>query len=113
MVGLKVGVEDPRVVALLALGTAIHVYDYSYLAGIRKPVLVVQGEHDEHGTAAEVEEIFSGFGDHVTVQAVPGAGHLFEGHLEELQSSIREFFAHGAGAKALDDARAKTGRRLG
>ena len=85
MVGLKVGVDDPRVVALVALGTPIHVYDYSYLAGTEKPVLVVQGEHDEYGSSREVEEVLGALGSHVTVRSVPGAGHLFEGHLEELQ----------------------------
>jgi len=109
MVGLNVGVDDPRVVALVAMGTPIHMYDYSYLARAGKPVLVVQGEHDEFGSAREVGEVLGRLGDHVTVLSVPGAGHLFEGHLEELQEHIREYFTQGAGAKALDGDRGKTG----
>lgn len=111
MVGLNVGVDDPRVVALVALGTPIHVYDYSYLARTKKPVLVIQGEHDEFGSAREVGDVLGGFGDHVTVLGVPGAGHLFEGHLEELQELIREYFSRGAGAEALDSGSEKTGGR--
>jgi alpha/beta superfamily hydrolase len=109
MVGLKVGVDDPRVVALVALGTPIHVYDYSYLAGARKPVLVVQGEDDEFGSYQEVLEVLGELGNHVTLRSVPGAGHLFEGHIEELQNHIREYFMHGAGAQALSGELPKTG----
>ncbi len=105
MVGLKVGVDDPRVVALVALGTPIHVYDYTYLAEAQKPVLVVQGEHDEHGSAREVERVMGGLGDHVTMRSVEGAGHLFEDHIEELQGFIREFFISGPGGKALESVR--------
>ena len=105
MVGLKVGVDDPRVVALLALGTPIHVYDYSYLADAGKPVLVVQGEHDEHGSAREVGELLGGLGEHVTVTTVTGAGHLFEEHIGELQGFIRDYFTEGPGARALETVR--------
>jgi len=109
MVGLKVGADDPRVVALVALGTPIHVYDYSYLVGVEKPVLVVQGEHDEFGSGREVSEMMGKLGDHVTVISVPGAGHLFDGHLEEVQQHIRTFFLEGPGARSLKGESAMTG----
>ncbi|MGD2121420.1 MAG: alpha/beta fold hydrolase [Gemmatimonadota bacterium] len=110
MVGLKVGMEDPRVVAMVALGTPIHVYDYSYLSETAKPVLVLQGEHDKFGSSREVEAALSGLGEHITVRSVSGAGHLFEGYLEELRHEIREYFIHGDGAKALVSASGKTRR---
>jgi len=112
MVGLKVGVEDPRVMALVALGTPIHVYDYSYLAGAKKPVLVVQGEHDEFGSSREVGEVMGRLGDHVTFRTVAEAGHLFEAHIEEMQGHIRDFFTHGTGAHALDSALPMSGGTL-
>ena len=101
MVGLGVGIQDPRVDALVALGTPIHVYDYSYLAGTEKPVLVIQGEHDEFGSAAEVEDVLRPLGDHITVKGIPGSGHLFEGHFSEMQAAIAEFFLEGYGRKVL------------
>ncbi len=104
MVGLKAASEDSRVGALVAVGTPIHMYDYSYLAGIVKPVLVVQGEHDEFGGGEEVEAVLGGLGDHVTVRWVPGAGHLFDGHLDELQAHIRQFFLEGPGSTLLGGA---------
>lgn len=109
MVGLSVGVDDPRVVALVAMGTPIHVYDYSYLARSKKPVLVLQGEDDEFGAGPEVVEVLGSLGEHVTVHSVSGAGHLFDGHLEELQGVIREYFTDGAGASALSGGLKNTG----
>jgi alpha/beta superfamily hydrolase len=101
MVGLKVGVTDPRVVAMVALGVPIHVYDYSYLADTDKPALVIQGENDQFGSASEVREALARLGSHVTVREIRGAGHLFEGYMEELQGFVREYFISGPGAEAL------------
>lgn len=109
MVALKVGVEDPRVVALVAVGTPIHVYDYEYISGTEKPVLVVQGEHDEFGAGPEVENTLGRLGSHVSVRSVAGAGHLLEGYLDQLQALIREFFLRGPGSRALKAAREDTG----
>lgn len=103
MVGLKAGVEDPRVVAMVAVGVPIHVYDYSYLVGANKPVLVVQGELDNFGGGEETAEVMGGLGDHVTVRRIPEAGHLLEAHLGELQEHIQEFFSDGPGSSVLDD----------
>ena len=112
MVGLKVGIHDPRVVAMVALGTPIHVYDYSYLSETRKPVLLLQGEHDEFGSSQEVEAALGGLGDHVTIIPIPGAGHLFEGHLDELRRQIRTYFTQGDGARALEGPPGKNGRTV-
>jgi alpha/beta superfamily hydrolase len=109
LVALSVGAEDSRVKALVALGTPIHIYDYSFLAGTIKPILVVQGEEDEYGLAQEVVEVLGGLGGHITVQAIPGAGHLFEGHFEEIRTVIREFFTSGPGAETLSATGAPAG----
>lgn len=101
MVGLGVGVRDPRVKALVALGTPIHIYDYSYLSETEKPVLVIQGGEDEFGTPQEVRDALCPLGGHISVEGIPGSGHLFEGHFKEMQRIIREFFVKGPGAAAL------------
>jgi hypothetical protein len=101
MVSLAVGVQDPRVKVLVAMGTPIHVYDYSYLAGTDKPVLVIQGEHDEFGGAAEVQDVFRPLGNHITVKGIPGSGHLFEGFYSEMQAAIAEYFSKGEGQEVL------------
>ena len=101
MVGLAVGARDSRVKALVALGTPIHIYDYSYLARTEKPVLVIQGGNDQFGTPAEVRDALAPLGDHISVEGIPGCGHLFEGYFDEMQSLILDFFHSGPGSKAL------------
>ena len=101
MVSLGVGVEDSRVKAMVAMGGPVHQYDYAYLSETDKPVLVIQGERDEFGSAEEVRSIFRDYGPHVEVRTVQGSGHLFHGHMEELQTILREFFTSGAGSAVL------------
>jgi len=110
MVGMAVGVADPRVAALVGMGTPIHIYDYSYLSDAEKPVLIIQGERDEFGSAGEVRQVMEALGDHVTVEGIPGSGHLFEGHFQEVQTAIRKFFSEGPGARALAGALEKASR---
>ncbi len=104
MMSFSVGAEDPRVRALVGVGTPVRVYDYGYLSRTTKPVLVVQGEHDEFGPAREAAEILEALGEHITVVEVPGAGHLFDGHFDELKEAIRDYFTQGPGAVILADA---------
>ncbi len=46
-----------------------------YLPGIRVPMLVIQGEDDEYGTAAQTEAIASQAGGGVEVMMLPDCGH--------------------------------------
>src|SRR5467141_3006705 len=46
-VGLEVGMTDDRVAQMISIGTPVDKYDFSFLAGSQKPILFVQGEHDE------------------------------------------------------------------
>ncbi|HET9948404.1 MAG TPA: alpha/beta fold hydrolase [Longimicrobiales bacterium] len=103
-VGLAVGAEDSRVVALLGLGLPVERgerYDFGWLASVEKPVLIVQGEQDEFGSGARIAELAGALGDHVTLVRVPGADHYFTDRLDELRAAIREYFLNGAGAAAL------------
>lgn len=99
--GLSVGVQDPRAAALVGLGLPIALYDFSYLAKTRKPVLVVQGELDQFGPAPDVTRRLRPFGDHITVVTVPGADHFFNERFDALRAAIRAYFTSGAGAGAL------------
>ena len=102
MVALGVGVDEPDVVALVALGLPIQMYDYSYLARTSKAVLAIQGERDQFGSPREVEEALGGLGDHVTIRIVPGARHLFQEHIGELQDILTGYFTDGPGKHAMD-----------
>ena len=104
MVGLTVGAEDDRVVSLLGLGLPLDLedrYDYGYLAEADKPVLIVQGEHDEFGSGELVASTLPKLGGHITVIRIPDTGHFFEGRLEELRAAVRGYYDAGPGARLL------------
>ncbi len=103
MVGLGVGTEDPRVVALLGLGLPLGraEYDYSYLARADKPVLVIQGEDDHFGSGAAAAEVLRPMGPHITLVRISGADHFFVGRLGELRETVAGYFHTGPGARVL------------
>ena len=95
MVGMAVGAEDKRVVALLGIGLVIgkgNHYDYTYLSDTGKPVLVVQGEEDEFGSGEQAEVLLAEFGKHITLKRVPGADHYFTEQLDALKGAIRDYY---------------------
>jgi alpha/beta superfamily hydrolase len=102
MVGLSAAAEDPRVVALFGLSLPVRMYDYSFLADVGKPVLVVQGEEDELGSGPEVESVVAGLGSHVTLARIEGSDHYFEGHIDEMKALVSEYFRGGPGAQAVE-----------
>jgi alpha/beta superfamily hydrolase len=105
-VGLRVGVVDARAVGLLGLGLPIERevhYDFGFLGGAGKPVLVVQGENDEFGPGPLVAEALAPLGPHITLVRVPGADHYFTDKLDELKAAVRGYYESGPGAVLLAD----------
>jgi uncharacterized protein len=89
-VGLDVGINDDRVRLLIGIGTPLEKYDFSFLQACRKPLLLVHGEHDEFGDAERLRQLATELEQKTQVRLVviPGAGHFFEGHLDELKAAI-------------------------
>jgi alpha/beta superfamily hydrolase len=96
-VGLEVGVGDPRVRALVGIGTPVSIvergYDFSFLNECRKPVLFVHGARDEFGDVAKLKEIAATIPPEARarVEVIPGAGHFFDDQLDELVRVISEW----------------------
>jgi alpha/beta superfamily hydrolase len=92
-VGLDVGINDPRVAYLIGIGTPLEKYDFSFLAACRKPLLLVHGEHDEFGDVEKLRKLVADLEKSVPVKLVviPGAGHFFEDHLDELKQAITDW----------------------
>ncbi len=101
MVGLGAAADDPRVVALFGLSLPVRMYDYGFLADVRKPILVVQGEEDELGSGPEVEPVVAALGSHVTLARIAGSDHYFNGHIDEMKALVSAFFRSGPGADVV------------
>lgn len=92
-VGLETGVADSRVVRLVGLGTPVNMYDFSFLQECRKPVLFVHGSLDEFGDVNRLREIAARLPPEagVRLEVIEGAGHFFEGHLDEMMRRIGDW----------------------
>ena len=98
-VGLEVGIHDPRVKYLIGIGTPLDKYDFSFLSQCRKPLLLVHGEHDEFGDVERLRKLAAELEKNTTVRLVviPGAGHFFEGGLDELKHAITDWVSEHYG----------------
>ncbi len=90
-VGLAVGSTDPRVACLVGLGVPVGSSDLSYLTGVDKPKLIVQGTRDIYGPRPQVEALYAAMPEPKQIHWVEGADHFFTGRLEEMQGAIRGF----------------------
>ena len=92
-VGLEVGIHDQRVEYLISIGTPLDKYDFSFLSQCHKPLLLVHGEHDEFGDVERLRKLAAELEKNTTVRLVviPGAGHFFEGGLDELKHAITDW----------------------
>jgi alpha/beta superfamily hydrolase len=84
----RVGVDE-RVRASFALGFPVRsVSDASFLDGVRKPRLFVQGENDVFGDGAAIRALVEPLVARPTLVVVPGSDHYFNGHLEPMQAAL-------------------------
>ena len=90
-VGLEVGLADDRVVRMISIGTPVDKYDFSFLAGCRKPVLFVHGENDEYGNLDRLRELVAKINAPVELSVIKGAGHFFDDQLDELKRVITKW----------------------
>jgi len=67
--------------------------DFDFLAECRKPLLLVHGENDEFGDVEQLRKLVAEFEKSVPVQLVviPGAGHFFDDHLDDLKRTITDW----------------------
>jgi alpha/beta superfamily hydrolase len=94
-VALGVGMTDPRVVKLLAVGLAVKMFDLDFLEGDRggKPLAIIQAANDEYGDRAEIGTFVTRLPEPKRLWIVEGATHLFPGKLDELEAAVASAIA--------------------
>lgn len=90
-VGTTVGLEDPRVAALMAIAPPVMKYDYSDLAATDKPLAVVYARDDELVPVDAVEAWLATCANPPRITPVVGATHLFHGKLGPIREAARSF----------------------
>ena len=92
-VGLEIGLMDDRILRIISIGTPVDKYDFSFLDGSRKPMLFLQGEHDEYGDVTRLRELAAKIKAPVELSIIKGAGHFFDAQLDELKRVITEWMS--------------------
>jgi alpha/beta superfamily hydrolase len=106
-VGTKAACADSRVEALIALGTPIRItpeqaaesggpaegrsYEFRYLRKCSKPKLFLSGANDHFADRAALENLVSELPEPKELVLIEGAGHFFEGHLDEMRETIERW----------------------
>ncbi|PYX82542.1 MAG: alpha/beta hydrolase [Acidobacteria bacterium] len=95
-VGLRSACPDPRVEALIALGTPVspideRSYDYLFLQSCSKPKLFVSGARDQFGPRTQLENLVANVPEPKKLVFVEGADHFFEGRLREVRATIESW----------------------
>jgi len=90
-VGLAVGATDARVAALVGLGVPVGSSDMSFLAGVTKPKLIVQGTQDVYGPRQRVEQLYATLAPPKSIAWIDGADHFFTGKLGEAHAAVHLF----------------------
>ncbi len=93
-IGLRVGAADPRIGVMVGLGTPTGFFDCSYISEVTRPLLLVQGEHDEWGPPASTARLASNAG--TRLQIVAGADHHFREQLDAATAATVEFLREHA-----------------
>ena len=92
--GLRAACPDPRVPALISLGTPVRVqdraYGYGFLQECAKPKLFVSGTHDQFGPRVELERMVAALPEPKKLAFVEG-DHFFLGHLPEMRAEIERW----------------------
>jgi hypothetical protein len=97
-VGLRTACPDPRVKALIAVGTPVapvvagteapRTYTFDFLHDCAKPKLFVSGARDQFGPRAKLEALVASVPHPKKLILIEGADHFFEGRLRELREAI-------------------------
>ncbi|MFQ5766610.1 MAG: alpha/beta hydrolase [Acidobacteriota bacterium] len=95
---LRAGMEDPRVVGLMGIGTPLAHATFDFLLAGLKPVLLLHGENDPHGDIRDLRALARRLGNRAHLVVIPGVGHFFQGHLDRVQDAVTDFCARLVGS---------------
>jgi alpha/beta superfamily hydrolase len=92
-VGLRAACPNPRVEAIIALGTPVspiddRSYDYEFLKACTKPKLFVSGSRDQFASKPRIEALVAQLPEPKKLVIIEAADHFFEGRLREMREAV-------------------------
>ena len=86
--------RETRVARLLCVGTPAREDHragvFEWAPNVPQPNLFVQGEEDEFGPPQPFRQLYDAAASPKRLVTIPGAGHFFDGHLDELRQAAGE-----------------------
>ncbi len=90
-VGMKAGMMDERVEALVGVALPVDMMDCTFLARSDKPKFLVTGDRDTFAPLAAFAELFEDLNPPREMLLVRGADHFYNGHETEAASACVRF----------------------
>jgi alpha/beta superfamily hydrolase len=91
MVGLRAGVDDPRVHKLIGIALPIGTRDASFLLPATKPKLLISGDRDSVSPLAALQDLVARLPDPKALVTIHGADHFFRGQEGEVARAAVAF----------------------
>lgn len=87
-VGMNVGVEDPRVSALIGIAAPVCKWDFTAVEASAKPKFFVHGEMDEICGFREINAFYARAADPKELVIIDSSDHLFNGVVAEVADAV-------------------------
>jgi alpha/beta superfamily hydrolase len=86
---LKLGLSEPRVQKLLAVGVAVDLFDMKFITELEQPIAFVHAEHDEYGKLENLKALLRQLKAKHELFVVPGSDHLANGRLDAFSEAAK------------------------
>jgi len=87
-IAMSVGVEDPRVSAVIGIAPPVCRYDFDAIARSGKAKFLVHGERDEVCSLKDVRAFYARAAEPKELVVIDAADHLFDGKVSEVADAI-------------------------
>jgi alpha/beta superfamily hydrolase len=93
MVAVRAARSQPEIGAIVAVALPIGMVEPAVLASIRKPILLLAGDHDSYCPANHLSALAERLGTLAQLKIIAEADHFFSGHEEEVTVALKDALA--------------------
>lgn len=93
MVAVRAARSHPEVGAIVAVALPIGMVEPAVLGSIRKPIVLIAGDHDAYCPEKHLTALAERLGTLAQLKIIAGADHFFGGHEEEITAALETALA--------------------